>query len=220
MTKQHITDHPSPFLNLIISQGRIERFLLDNIADNSNSTLTVERGVAAESLVYDASLENDHEAYPIKVTLRGLQDAEANPAPVNGGFGGRDILAKNSLPGDELKEFEAAASHQPEGVETIEARYLIGADGAHSWVRHALDYKTQGSGVESLWWVHSQSDCVKRYAVFLLTLPPQGCNRHRPHYQFSRHPLPRLHRERTRLHAGPPARAKYDPAVRPFQNRS
>jgi phenol 2-monooxygenase len=166
MTKQHITDHPSPFLNLIISQGRIERFLLDNIAENSNSTLLVERGVAAESLVYDTSVENDHDAYPIKVTLRGLPSSEANPAPVNGGFGGRDILAKNSLPGDELKEFEAAASHQPEGIETIEARYLIGADGAHSWVRHALEYKTQGSGVESLWWVDPQSKGVRRWTGY------------------------------------------------------
>jgi hypothetical protein len=148
--KQYITDLPSPFINLTISQGRIERFLVDNIAENSNSTLAVERAVAAESLVYDASLENDHKAYPIKVTLRGLPDAEANPPPANGGFGGRDILAKNSLPTDELKEFEAA-SHQAEGVETVEARYLVGADGAHSWVRHTLEYKTQGSGLDSLW---------------------------------------------------------------------
>ena len=73
--KQYITDLPSPFINLTISQGRIERFLVDNIAENSNSTLAVERAVAAESLVYDASLENDHKAYPIKVTLRGLPDA-------------------------------------------------------------------------------------------------------------------------------------------------
>jgi phenol 2-monooxygenase len=153
--KQQITDLPSPFISLTISQGRIERFLVDNIAENSNSTLAIERGVAAESLVYDASLENDHEAYPIKVTLRGLPDAEANPAPGNGGYGGRDILAKNSLPQDELKEFESAA-HRSEGVETIEARYLIGADGAHSWVRHALEYKTQGSGLDSLWYVDLQ----------------------------------------------------------------
>ena len=150
MTKQHITDLPSPFVNLIVSQGRIERFILDNIAETSKSTLTVERGVAAESLVYDASLESDHQAYPIKVTLRGLPDVEANPAPVNGGFGGRDVLAKNSLAGDELNEFDTAAHHAV-GVETIEARYLIGADGAHSWVRQALEYRTQGSGLESLW---------------------------------------------------------------------
>lgn len=77
--KQQITDLPSPFISLTISQGRIERFLVDNVAENSNSTLNIERGVAAESLVYDASLENDHEAYPIKVTLRHLPDAEANP---------------------------------------------------------------------------------------------------------------------------------------------
>jgi phenol 2-monooxygenase len=65
-----------------------------------------------------------------------------------------------------LKEFEAAASHQPEGIETIEARYLIGADGAHSWVRHALEYKTQGSGVESLWWVDPQSKGVRRWTGY------------------------------------------------------
>jgi phenol 2-monooxygenase len=158
LTKQHLTDLPSPFVSLTISQGRIERFLVDNIAENSGSTLSIERGVAAESLVYDTSLENDHEAYPIKVTLRGLPDAEANPAPGNGGYGGRDILAKNSLPQDELEEFESAANREV-GVETVEARYLISADGAHSWVRHALDYKTQGSGLDSLWCVDSRSKC-------------------------------------------------------------
>lgn len=158
MTKQHITDLPSPFISLTISQGRIERFLVDNIAEISNSTLTVERGVVAGSLLYDASLENDHEAYPIKVILRGLPDAEANPVPVNGGFGGRDIFARNSLSQDELKEFESAA-HREIGVETVEAKYLIGADGAHSWVRHALEYRTQGSGLDSLWYVDLQSVC-------------------------------------------------------------
>ena len=152
LMKQQITDLPSPFISLTISQGRIERFLVDNIAENSDSTMAIERGVAAESLVYDASLEKDHEAYPIKVTLRGLTDAEANPAFGNGGYGGRDILAKNNLPQDELKEFESAA-HRETGVETVEAKYLIGADGAHSWVRHALEYKTQGSGLDSLWYV-------------------------------------------------------------------
>ncbi|KAI7086473.1 phenol 2-monooxygenase [Hortaea werneckii] len=150
MTDQ-IATLPSPFVSLTISQGRIERFLVDNIEETSG-TLKVERGVSAESFTYDSSLQDDHDAYPIKVTLRTLSDTEVNDTIASYGYGGRYIVSKNNLAQDELKALESASPRKL-GTEIVEARYLVGADGAHSWLRHNLGYKTQGSGLDSLWGV-------------------------------------------------------------------
>lgn len=146
---ERIATLPSPFVNLTLSQGRIERFLVDNI-EETWGTLNVERGVSAESFTYNSSLQDDHDAYPIKVTLRTLSDTEANDTIVSYGYGGRHIISKNNLAEDELKVLESASPRRP-GTEVVEARYLVGADGAHSWLRHNLGYKTQGAGLDSLW---------------------------------------------------------------------
>ncbi|KAJ5301913.1 Phenol 2-monooxygenase [Penicillium antarcticum] len=152
LMQDHINDLPSPFLNVTITQGRIERFLVDAIGELSHWKLDVERGVTADSLVYDPNLESDHGAYPITVTLRTLSDDEANPKPANGAFGGRDVLAKSNLPPDEWNHGDGR--RQKSGtLEVLKARYLIGSDGAHSWLRDQLDYRTEGSRTDSIWGV-------------------------------------------------------------------
>ncbi|OAA72922.1 Monooxygenase, FAD-binding protein [Akanthomyces lecanii RCEF 1005] len=148
----HVCDLPSPFLNITISQGRIERFLLDAIHELSEGRLHVERGVVAESLTYDPLLEPDHGAYPITINLRTLPDSEANPKPADGAFGGRDVLATANLPPDESQNGQAV-NRTPNAVETVKARYLIGSDGAHSWLREQLGYRTEGSQTDSIWGV-------------------------------------------------------------------
>lgn len=146
----HVNDLPSPFLNHTISQGRIERFLLDAIDQISESKLKVERGISAESLFYESSLENKHDEHPIVVTLRTLSDEEANPKPAEGAFGGRDILAKSNLPPDERDKIDPPTQEAGK-IEVVKARYLIGTDGAHSWLRNQLGFKLEGSRTDSVW---------------------------------------------------------------------
>ncbi|KAE8375168.1 phenol hydroxylase [Aspergillus bertholletiae] len=52
----------APYRMHELSQGRIERYILDVIKDSSS--LVVERWVAAEALEYDTSLEGNHDEYP------------------------------------------------------------------------------------------------------------------------------------------------------------
>ncbi|KAI5381154.1 hypothetical protein J4E82_000354 [Alternaria postmessia] len=146
----YVNDLPSPFLATTISQGRIERFILDSIAEVSNGGFKVERGVVAESLVYDASQENNPHNYPIQLTLRTLSDIEANPPPAPGAFGGRDVIAKGNLPDDEVHQ-ESGTSGSPGHVELVKAKYVIGCDGAHSWLRQQLNYKLEGASAHSVW---------------------------------------------------------------------
>ena len=112
----------------------------------------MERGVVAESLVYDASQENNPHNYPIQLTLRTLSDIEANPPPAPGAFGGRDIIAKGNLPDDEVHQ-ESGTSGSPGHVELVKAKYVIGCDGAHSWLRQQLNYKLEGASAHSVWYV-------------------------------------------------------------------
>lgn len=60
----------TPFHSQALSQGRIERIIQDAILALTNGSVVVERGVAAEALEYDKSLEQDLSSYPITVTLR------------------------------------------------------------------------------------------------------------------------------------------------------
>ncbi|KAF1943354.1 putative phenol 2-monooxygenase [Clathrospora elynae] len=150
LCRNYVDDLPSPFLPTTISQGRIERFIIDGIDEISQGKFQVERGVMADTFTYDASLENDPNGYPIELTLRTLSDSEANPKPAPGAFGGRDVVAKGNMPRDELTH-PTAPKEAPGTVEVVKARYLIGCDGGHSWLRRQLDYKTEGSTTDSVW---------------------------------------------------------------------
>ena len=150
MFGQYVNDLPSPFYASAISQGRIERFLVDAITEISGGRLEIERGVTAESFAYEATLDKDLTAYPIQLTLRTLSDSEADPVPAAGCFGGRDVIANGNLPPDEISQ-EPDPKKCPGHVEVVRAKYLIGCDGAHSWLRYQLNYKTQGVLTNSVW---------------------------------------------------------------------
>jgi phenol 2-monooxygenase len=181
-----VNDLPSPFLPTTISQGRIERHIIDGIRDISDGKFNVERGVTADSLVYHSALEKDFNEYPIEITLRTLPDSEANPEPVPGAFGGRDVLAKGNIPHDELLQ-DAAPQRIPNEIELVKAKYLIGCDGAHSWLRHQLGYKTHGASTDSVWYANSS------LSISVLTNISQGHNGYRADDELSRYSLSRLY---------------------------
>ncbi|KAI4948267.1 hypothetical protein J4E91_006262 [Alternaria rosae] len=130
--------------------GRIERFILDAIKEVSNGEFKVERGIVADSMVYDAALEDVPGSYPIQLTLRTLSDVEANPPPAPGAFGGRDVIAKGNLPNDEVHQ-ENGTRTSPGHTELVNTKYLIGCDGAHSWLRRQLNYGLHGASTGSVW---------------------------------------------------------------------
>jgi phenol 2-monooxygenase len=141
---------------MTLSQGRIERFLIDAMEEISDCRLQVERGVVADAFAYDGTQEKITNGYPIELVLRTLSDSEANPAPVPGSLGGRDNIAKGNLPRDESSP-TYNPKQLPGTVERVRTKYLIGCDGARSWLRNQLKYKMEGASTTTTWYVMAWS---------------------------------------------------------------
>lgn len=127
----------SRFQEVVLHQGRIERFFLDSLKEHS--TIQIERGVLPQELELDHSLSEDQDAYPIRMKLRHLSDDEATP--VQNGSNVSDSLFRSNLAPDNL----IFRNQGKEGLtETVRAKYMVGCDGAHSWTRRQLGFAMEG----------------------------------------------------------------------------
>ncbi|KAJ6151618.1 hypothetical protein N7470_007215 [Penicillium chermesinum] len=145
--------HHSPFHHMLLSQARIEDFILDSIREHSD--IEVERGVIAESFHYDETLGEDPNAYPITVQLRRILDdpqekgqgSQASHSTKPSGFDQSNVPPEDH---NNLAEQNQKA-HVPN--ETVRAKYIIGCDGAHSWTRGQLNIPFEGESTEHVWGV-------------------------------------------------------------------
>ena len=140
----------SRFQQIVLHQGRIERFFLDMIDECGGNT--VERGIIPTKLHIDESKVDDYDAYPLTVTLRHLSEKDATPnqsATSANGAATQDGLFRSNLTPDDthelLKQSELDAKAGQE--EIVHAKYMLGGDGAHSWVREQLGFTLQGVSV-------------------------------------------------------------------------
>lgn len=145
----------SRFQQLVLHQGRIERFFLDSLKEHSD--IRVERGVLPQSLTFDESKAEDDDAYPIKVTLQHLTEDEINPPQSNATTSGAapsDGLYRSNMAPDDTEELLNKATSDKAGTqEDIQAKYMIGCDGAHSWTRKQLGYTLDGEQTDYIWGV-------------------------------------------------------------------
>ncbi|KAI9736998.1 MAG: hypothetical protein M1834_000587 [Cirrosporium novae-zelandiae] len=141
----------SRFQEVVLHQGRIERFILDSIKDYSD--IEVERGVLPETLDFDSSLASDHSAYPITVQIRHLSDEEATPAQNLTSL--PDGLFRSNIAEDDTDELirKNREKNVPGTTETIRAKYMVGCDGAHSWTRRQLRFQMEGEQTDFIWGV-------------------------------------------------------------------
>lgn len=144
----------SRFRQIVLHQGRIERFFLDNIKKYSNDTLRVERGVLPESLYIDEEQCDDHspDSYPLAIKLRHLTDEEATPAQSNSS-NVRDGLFRSNLAEDDTDDLIAKSRDKQGTTELVRAKYMVGCDGAHSWTRRQLGFKLEGEPTDFIWGV-------------------------------------------------------------------
>ncbi|KAF1830047.1 hypothetical protein BDW02DRAFT_573430 [Decorospora gaudefroyi] len=144
----------SRFKQIVLHQGRIERFFLDHIKKHSNDTLRVERAVLPESLRIDEDRVADHspDNYPITVQLRHLSEDEAKPAQSNGS-NVSDGLFRSNLADDDTEDLLASSRQKEGGTETVRAKYMVGCDGAHSWTRKQLGFELEGEPTDYIWGV-------------------------------------------------------------------
>jgi phenol 2-monooxygenase len=102
-----------------------------------------------QSMEFDAAKADDDDAYPIEITLRHLTEEEATPraaATSTNGAAVQDGLFRSNLTPDDTADLLAASKLKDKAgsVETIRAKYVVGCDGAHSWVRNWLGYELRG----------------------------------------------------------------------------
>ncbi|KAL4941259.1 FAD binding domain-containing protein [Aspergillus oleicola] len=120
---------------MTLHQGRTERFVLDLI--ESRSDICVECGVLPIKLEIDDTLVDSSDAYPIT-----------------------DGLFRSSLSADGTEELLkiSALDAKANSEEVIKAKYMLGADGAHSWVRRDLGFTDYVWGVLDMVPITSFSD--------------------------------------------------------------
>jgi len=144
----------SRFQQIVLHQGRIERFFLDNIKKYSGDTIHVERGVLPESLEIDESKVDDVSAYPVTVKLRTLTEEEATPQQQLDGSKVSDGIFRSNLTNEDDEEDLIKKSQARAGAsEIVHAKYVIGCDGARSWTRRALGFELHGEATDFIWGV-------------------------------------------------------------------
>ena len=161
----------SRFQQVVLHQGRIERFFLDSIRDNSIKTgcngpagdlsaeIKVEHGVLPTKFSFNENNAEDEEAYPITVELRHLTEEEATPpqkATSANGQAIQDGLFRSNLSVDDTSDMlklSNTLADKAGRTETVKAKYMLGADGAHSWVRNELGFKLEGESTDYIWGV-------------------------------------------------------------------
>ncbi|KAF2859052.1 hypothetical protein K470DRAFT_250053 [Piedraia hortae CBS 480.64] len=144
------------YLECTLNQGRIERFFLDEIKACGGNT--VERGVMPSKLVIEKEKVDDPNAYPVTVTLRHLTEEEATPkqsATASNGAVIQDGLFRSNLADDDTEEMlKASKLNMKAGKEeVVKAKYVLGSDGAHSWVRKELGFQLEGDSTDYIWGV-------------------------------------------------------------------
>ncbi|KAG9570317.1 phenol 2-monooxygenase, partial [Aureobasidium melanogenum] len=147
----------SRFQQVVLHQGRIERFFLDSI--HACSDIHIERGVIPTDLEIDESRVEDPDAYPVTVTLRHLSEEEATPKQSSTSANGvrvQDGLFRSNMAPDDTQDMIRAAETMGAKANTqeiVHAKYVLGADGAHSWVRNKLGFKLEGESTDYIWGV-------------------------------------------------------------------
>ncbi|KZT52379.1 hypothetical protein CALCODRAFT_502386 [Calocera cornea HHB12733] len=123
-----------------LHQGEIEAIFLDSMREHG---LEVERPIVPESIEISEDVEElaSKDSYPVKVVLRHLADATLETAPN----------------GVHTNDIDPAIESSSSSLETVHAKYVLGADGAHSFVRGSLGIELEGEHTDHVWGV---VDCV------------------------------------------------------------
>lgn len=94
--------------------------------------IEVERSIQPTSLEINPALVSDFSAHAITVNLRHLSEEEATPTQVGTVANG---LFRSNLLIDEEADANLAPNGKEGEVETVKAKFVVGCDGARSWVR-------------------------------------------------------------------------------------
>ena len=96
-------------------------------------------------------MAEDCKAYPVTVKVRLLDNEEATP--IQNGTNVPDGLFRSSLVPDDTDDLIRKNKRKEGMTESIRAKYVIAADGAHSWTRRQLGFIMHGEQTDFIWGV-------------------------------------------------------------------
>jgi phenol 2-monooxygenase len=141
---------PEP-IPLVFHQGFIEAALIEATRERGGSN--VERGTMPVSIDVETTMSTE---YPVMVQVRHVLKSELAPTRT----GAHSISEDGSLK-PERGFIDAYGTDQDEIVphiageegtyETIRAKFVIGADGAQSWVRNNIGFQMEGNETDAVW---------------------------------------------------------------------
>lgn len=149
----------------------------------------VERGTYPVDLAIDEKQAADWSSYPITAQVYHALKSElpdtwtgAHTVQEDGSLKHEKGIMKAY--GTDPHEIEQHVNGTEGTTETVHAKYLIGTDGAHSWVRRQLPgFKMEGDNSDMVFGVLGKESATQKRTPILIDL-----SRHHPSHQLSRHP--------------------------------
>lgn len=140
-------------------QGNTEVTLIDAILRRSGPE--IERGVVPISMTLDDSLVDDLDAYPVSIELRhqkredlAIWRTNAHSIQADGTIkperGSIDAVIGSRYGTDDTIPM---INGEEDTTKTIHAKFVVGSDGAHSWVRRQLGFQMVGNSTNAVWGV-------------------------------------------------------------------
>ncbi|KAK3339043.1 FAD binding domain-containing protein [Neurospora tetraspora] len=119
----------------MLQQSRVEYHMQQNLLGHKNITIQYDTQ-PVEVKIDESSLHSEDEVYPVEVRLVKTQ-VESE---------GASNILENSTP-------HTANGDAEEVEERIRAKYIVGCDGAHSWLRKQLQVQLEGDLTDSVFGV-------------------------------------------------------------------
>ncbi|KAH8423746.1 putative FAD monooxygenase [Aspergillus melleus] len=143
LQRQSVTANSKPgwsrFHESTLSQGQIEEYLMEYV--RARKHIEVKRETIPTSIDINYDLIDDHDAFPIRVNLENVPSGQKNES--NG------VRTPDSEVSEALSDDSGYA-----GMGTmVEAKYILGCDGAHSWLRKQLGLRLEGETYGDSWGV-------------------------------------------------------------------
>ncbi|CRG82756.1 FAD binding domain protein [Talaromyces islandicus] len=143
LQRQSVTANSKPgwsrFHESTLSQGRIEEYLMEYV--RARKHVEVKRETIPTSFEIDYTTIDDQDAFPIRVNLKNVQ---SDPNTLFDGV---------STPNSEFSEAQSDDSGYAGMETTVEAKYILGCEGAHSWLRKQLGLRLEGESYDDSWGV-------------------------------------------------------------------
>ncbi|RCK58912.1 Phenol 2-monooxygenase [Candida viswanathii] len=137
----------SNYTECVIHQGNVEKWFNESIENFSSGKVKVERPLLPVSMTIKD--DADPQSYAVDVMVKKLSSDLARPKQegkvANGLF--------RAFDGDQDAIYNSINKDNEDDYELIHAKYVVGSDGAHSWVRKQLGIDMDGEHTDFVWGV-------------------------------------------------------------------